>query len=188
MKPKKEVETKKLSKYRVVRDTREKIDQGWMFIESERCSGTRVEKLDVGDYSLSGFEKLVTIERKGSVSEFCGNLTQERFVGSYDPKKSFDKQAEFIRLEAITWPFIILEFTLEELLKYPDIPGIPPRLRKTIRFKGSAALKKIIELQMMYKTKILFCGNKGKEVASSIFKRVVEEIEKNAHSPNQARY
>jgi hypothetical protein len=33
---------------------------------------------------------------------------------------------------------------------------------------------------MQYKTKIIFCGPKAKEVASSIFKRVVEEIERTA--------
>lgn len=166
------------SKYTVVRDTREKVDQGWIFPVSERCAGTLTQKLDVGDYSLLGFEKLVTIERKGSVSEFCGNLTQTRFVGEYDPAKEIDKQSEFLRLELIQWPFILLEFEVDDLLKYPNLRDIPPRLRRDIIFKGPAAFKKVIELQMKYKTRIIFCGNRAKDVASSIFKRVVEEIER----------
>lgn len=163
--------------YAVVRDTREKEDQGWLFPKTELCSGTIIQKLDTGDYSISGLEPYVTLERKGSVNEFCTNLTQERFVGSYDPNKPLDKQSEMVRLEGIRWPFILLEFTVEDLIKYPNIPSIPPRLRHSIKFKGHAALKKIIELEMKYKTRIIFCGNKAKDVASSIFKRVIEQLE-----------
>jgi hypothetical protein len=170
---------KSYSRYTVIRDTREQASKGWFFETSDRCAGTDFKKLDVGDYSLLGFESLVTIERKGSVAEFCGNLTQERFIAPYDPTKSIDKQSEFVRLESIHWPFIILEFDVNDLLRYPNLPEIPPKLRYSIKFKGPAALKKVIELQMMYKTKILFCGRRGKDVASSIFKRVIEEIEKN---------
>lgn len=168
------------SKYTVIRDTREQDAQGWIFNKSERCAGTIRQKLDVGDYSLMGFEQLFTIERKGSVAEFCGNLTQPRFVAPLDPDKPLSKQSEFVRLEQIHWPFILLEFTIDDVLKYPNVPELPPKLRRMIRFKGGAALKKIIELQMHYKTKIIFCGDRGKDVASSIFKRMVEEIENNA--------
>lgn len=167
------------SKYTVIRDTREQHDHGWYFPPSERCAGTLTQKLGEGDYSILGFEKLVTIERKGSVSEFCGNLTQERFIGEFKEGKPLNKQSEIIRLEAIQWPFILLEFTVDDLLKYPNIPDVPFRLRKHIKFKGAAALKKIIEIQMKYKTKIIFCGEeRAKDVASSIFKRIVEEIER----------
>jgi len=171
-------QNKEYAKYTVVRDTREKVDQGWHFPESERCAGTLIQKLDVGDYSLLGFEKLVTIERKGSVSEFCGNLTQSRFVGEYIEGKELDKQSEILRLEGIQWPFILLEFEIDDLFKYPYIHDVPVKLRRDIIFKGPAAVKKVLELQMRYKTRIIFCGNRAKDVASSIFKRVVEEIER----------
>lgn len=165
--------------YSVVRDTREKVDQGWFFPKTELCSGTIIQKLDTGDYSISGLEPYLAIERKGSVGEFCTNLTQDRFVAPYDPSKPLDKQSEFVRLEYIRWPFILLEFSMTDLIKYPNIPSIPPRLRNSIKFKGHAALKKMLELQMMYKTKILFCDNEtsAKSTASSIFKRVIEQIE-----------
>ena len=173
--------------YAVIRDTREKPDQGWMFPKTELCSGTIIQKLDSGDYSISGLEAYVSIERKGSVNEFCTNLTQERFVGPYDPAKPLDKQSEIVRLEGIRWPFILLEFTVEDLIKYPNIPSVPPRLRHSIKFKGHAALKKIIELEMKYKTRIIFCGSKAKDVASSIFKRVIEQLEaeQNANKAKQ---
>jgi hypothetical protein len=169
---------KEVTKYTIVRDTREKELKGWWFTPSERCAGTQEEKLDVGDYSIKGLEKFFTIERKGSVAEFCGNLNQARFVGEYVPDKPLNKQSEFVRLEAITHPFIILEFDVDELIRYPYIEGIPARVRRYIRFKGPAAFKKVIELQMKYKTTIIFAGkNRGKDVASSIFKRIIEEVE-----------
>lgn len=167
-----------MNKYTIVRDTREKDEKGWWFTPSQRCLGTQEEKLDVGDYSIQGLEKVITIERKGSVAEFCGNLTQARFVAPYDEGKPLAKQSEFVRLEAIQYPFIILEFDVDELLRYPYIEGIPARVRRFIRFKGPAAFKKVIELQMLYKTHIIFAGkNRGKDVASSIFKRIIEEVE-----------
>lgn len=167
-----------MNKYTIVRDTREKEEKGWWFTPSERCAGTQEEKLDVGDYSIKGLEKFVTLERKGSVAEFCGNLTQPRFVAPYDSKKELNKQSELVRLEAIAYPFIILEFEVDDLLRYPYIDGIPGRVRRYIRFKGPAAFKKVIELQMQYKTSIIFAGKtRGKDVASSIFKRIIEEVE-----------
>lgn len=166
-----------MNKYTVVRDTREKEGQGWVFTPNERCAGTVIKKLGVGDYSLEGYENLFTIERKGSVAEFCANLNQDRFIADFNPNKTSDKQSEFNRLQTIVYPYILLEFEVSDLLKYPDIPEIPKFLRKKIRFKGYAALKKVIELEMKYKTRIIFCGDKGKEVASSIFKRMIEEIE-----------
>lgn len=170
---------KEYPKYTVVRDTREKEGHGWTFPSSTRCTGTLVQKLDVGDYSLLGFEKLFTIERKGSIMEFCSNLMEKRFMADYNPSKKPNQQSEFVRLEFIKWPFMLLEFTVEDLVKYPHIPVVPPKLRSRIRFTGSVAMKTMIELQMKYKTKIIFCGDRARDVASSIFKRIVEEIEKN---------
>lgn len=166
-------------KYTIIRDTREKPGQGWMFFANEYCEGTVVETLESADYSIKGLEKILAIERKGSVSEFCLNLNEARFVAPADESKSLRRQSEIVRLEAIPYSFIILEFTVEDLLKYPNLPEIPAYLRKRIKFGGYAALRKVIELQLQYKTKILFCGTKGKDVAASIIKRVVERVRKN---------
>ena len=66
--------------YLVIKDTREK--QGWDFPQSHSCVGTSIEKLDTGDYTIDGHRDTLCVERKGSVSEFAGNLVQEkeRFV------------------------------------------------------------------------------------------------------------
>lgn len=161
--------------FTVVRDTREQAGKGWMFRKTDECSGTLIEKLDVGDYSLKGFEKIITIERKGSVTEFVKNLLEKRFVGEFEEGKPIEKQSEFIRLEAIPYPFILLEFNMEEFLAFPHIPEVPTYTRKKIRFKGRVALKTLNALMLKYKTKVLFCGKGyGQEVALSIFKRFME--------------
>ena len=149
-------------KYTVIRDTREHRDKGWTFTGSTRCAGTETTKLDTGDYSIKGMEELFCIERKGSVSEFARNITENRF------------EKELQRLESFKYPFIILEFEMSDIIDYPKNSGIPYKKRTQLKFRGPFILKRLIELQMNYKTKILICGDRGREVASSIFKRVVE--------------
>ena len=56
-----------MSKYRVIKDTREK--DGWTFTEYDKCEGMDMDALHTGDYTLKGFEDVVCIERKASVSE-----------------------------------------------------------------------------------------------------------------------
>lgn len=151
-----------MDKYTVIRDTREHEDKGWSFASSSCCQGTNTSKLDTGDYSLEGREEDLCIERKGSVAEFAKNVTEKRF------------ERELERMEEFKYAFIILEFSMEDLISYPDGSGIPYSKRRYLKFRGPFILKRLIELQLQYKSKILFCGTKGKEVCSSIFKRVVE--------------
>jgi len=151
-----------MKKYTVIRDTREHNDKGWLFAKSSRCEGTETVKLDTGDYSVVGMEESFCIERKGSVTEFARNVTENRF------------ERELERLESFDYPFIILEFSMADILDYPKNSGIPYSKRKQLRFRGPFILKRLIEFQMKYKTKILICGSRGKEVASSIFKRIIE--------------
>ena len=70
--------------------------------------------------------------------------------------------------------YVILEFNMRDIMDYPHGSGIPYSKRKYIKIKGPFILKRTLELGMKYNVHILFCGAYGKEVASSIFKRVVE--------------
>lgn len=151
--------------YTVVRDTREKPGEGWSWRKSVYCDCTITEKLDSGDYSLKGYEHMLAIERKGSIAEWAQNINQERFI------------RELARLEDITYSFILLEFTMTDIMNYPIGSTIPKYLWKSLKFRGSYVLMKTIEFQMGYKTKIILCGGSGKEVASSIFKRTIGIIE-----------
>lgn len=150
------------NQYKVIRDTREKEKKGWYFHNDGMCLGTIDEKMDEGDYTLYGYEDRLCIERKGAVTEFAQNLTQSRFY------------KELERMERYDFPFLLLEFTMNDIVDYPNTIMLPKRVKDKIKVTGKFLLKKIIEIDMKYKTKILFCGHNGMEVVTSIFKRVIE--------------
>ena len=154
--------------YTVVRDTREKVDHGWFWEASATYSGTVVSKLDEGDYSIQGYEQLVAIERKGSVSEWATNVIQDRF------------ERELERLRSIKYVWILLEFNIVDILNYPVGSGIPKKMWKSIRCRGPFIIKRMIEIEVEYPNiSIMLCGDQGKLVASNIFKRMIERIDKN---------
>ena len=92
-------------KFTVIRDTREK--NGWYFKETEYCQGMLEQKLDTGDYSIVGLEDILCIERKGCVSELANNIVDKRF----------DRELE--RMEGFKYKFLILEFSLTDLMNFP---------------------------------------------------------------------
>jgi len=150
--------------YTVIRDTREKLEYGWFWDKTASCGGTVVAKLDQGDYSLEGYEDTVIIERKGSVSEWASNVTQTRF----------DRELE--RLRPIKYVWILLEFNMIDILNYPVGSGIPKKVWRSIKCRGPFIIKKMIEIEMEYPNiSIVLCGDQGKLITSSIFKRVVEK-------------
>lgn len=150
------------SPYVVVRDTREKDNKGWTWKKSKYCAGTVTRKLDTGDYTLEGMEGYLSIERKGSISEWAKNVTEARF------------EDELQRLDGIKHPWILLEFNMTDVLNYPVGSGIPKSKWRYLKFRGSFILKKMTEMMCDHRVHIILCGANGKEVASNIFKRVIE--------------
>ena len=69
-----------IPKYKVIKDTREQ--DGWFFSPYDKCSGMEVGTLNTGDYTLEGFEDVVCIERKASVSEVAMNLRKKKKLNS----------------------------------------------------------------------------------------------------------
>jgi hypothetical protein len=149
--------------YTVIRDTQEQ--QGWDFIPGPSCLGTIKQKLPTGDYTLVGYEDIFTIERKGSTGELAKNIYEGRF------------ERELQRMEGFAHPFMVVEFTMEDILSFPKNSGIPIRLWPKLKTTSFFLLKRFIEFQVQYKTHIILAGKQAKEVASSIFKRIVEENE-----------
>jgi hypothetical protein len=94
-------------KYTVIKDTREQ--DGWFFSPYDRCTGMEVATMKTGDYTIKGYEDLVCIERKGSVTEIATNLGKK--------KKAF--QAEMERMKDFDFRFILLEFSASDVLDYP---------------------------------------------------------------------
>ena len=69
---------------------------------------------------------------------------------------------------------------MADVLKYPEGSKVPKAARSKVRVTGKYLLKCLMEFQIWYDTKILFCGDKGNAflVTNSIFKRLSELFQK----------
>lgn len=146
----------------ILKDTKEKEGHGWRWIKSRTFRGMESRGLKTGDYTIEGLEDVLAIERKGSIAEWAQNITQKRF------------ERELIRLDEIPHAWILLEFTMKEVMGYPQTSTIPRKRWRYLAFGGAFILKKTIEMMIQHKVHIVFCGTHGKEVATQIMKRVLE--------------
>lgn len=144
----------------VIRDTREQA--GWQFIAGKTCAGTKPGTLKTGDYTVEGLEDILCIERKGTVQEFAGNLVDDRFFRELERMKSY-KHA-----------YLILEFSADDLLNYPQSANIPAAAKARVRLNGNYLMAKTINLQNDYPVKVFFSGRRGKDVAYYIMKMVLD--------------
>lgn len=150
---------------KVIKDTREK--QGWHFVSTEKCEGTITQTLKTGDYTIEGLEDKLCIERKGAVSEFAQNLMDERFY------REMERAAEYPH------SYIILEFTLYDLINYPRTAHIPLKVKNKIRINGKFLVYKMCELQNNYPVKIIFAGAEGQEMAYMIMRSIYVKYRSN---------
>lgn len=147
--------------YTIIIDSREQ--QPWEFPHHI----TAVQKLDTGDYSIQGLENLLCIERKKSVSEIANNITEKRF------KDVIERMAQY------KYSFLLLEFNLDEVLRYPIGSTVPRRMWNKIKVSPNFILKNLMEFQLLHNIKVLFCGgaSNAERISLSIMNRV-HEIEK----------
>jgi len=149
----------------IIRDTREKPDQGWMFQDTECKAGkinfsdTELCKLDCGDYSIKGMEHIITIERKNGFSELFGNMTPK------SSKERFHREME--RMQNVKHKYIVVEGNINK-----DVLGMcPPQMRNGP--PGKKVLKWLHELELKYDVNVIFAGDCGKIVAKSIFENIL---------------
>ena len=148
-------------KFIVIRDTREKENNGWFFDETEFCSGTEVIGLHTGDYSIKGLEDLFIIERKASTGEFSHNTIEDRF------------EKELERLNSIKHAFVILEFNLSDIYLFPNNSGIPRFKWNFIKIKPQFILKRLNEFTLKYpNVKFVFVGAEAKWYVEDLMKRI----------------
>ena len=159
---------KKETEYEIIKDTREQ--EGYYFKPFGACTGMSVEKLDTGDYAIRGLEEYCCVERKGCVEELALNLGQgkDRFYREID------------RMQEFKHKFLILEFTQQELMKFPDDSRVPIKNQAAVKITGRYMLKCLVELQLYHDIHVIFCGDKyhGFLMVSSILKRINEEYGK----------
>lgn len=144
--------------FTIIVDTREQ--QAWEFGFHE----TAKRKLDTGDYSIEGYEDIIAIERKKSVSEIATNLSESRFKDVLE------------RLSKIKHPFMLFEFDLDDVYDFPVGSDVPKSKWDSLRVKGKYIIKRLIEIQLDYNIQIIFCGdpNNAEKLAVSIMKRIYE--------------
>lgn len=156
--------------YTVIKDTREQEGHGYTFEKFSgrytSCEGMVVQKLETGDYTLVGFEDKLCIERKGQISELAINLGQ-------DKRRFMD---EIGRMKTFPFKFLVLEFTLEDVMDFPEGSSIPKDKWDSVVITNKYMLKMLIEFQMYDDIHVIFCGNRknAKLVVNSILKRVNE--------------
>ena len=144
--------------FQIIIDTREQ--QPWVF-DNYAVSN---EKLDTGDYSIKGFENILCIERKKSVSEIANNVTEKRF------------KDVVARMAKCKYSFLLLEFELDDILKYPVGSNVPKKMWDKLKVSPNYIIKHLVELQIFFDIKVLFCGgpSNAEKIALSIMKKVYE--------------
>jgi hypothetical protein len=156
-----------MSKYTVIIDTSEQ--KPWVFKKSEFCAGSRKQSLDTGDYTLEGYEDKFIIEKKGAVTEYYNNICTsdiKRF------RKELDRMGDFEHA------FVILEFSLSDMVNYPWSTNLPYSIKMKIGNKGDYFLRQFIQLQIEYpNVNFILCGKEAQKVVNSIFKRIIEYYE-----------
>ena len=151
-----------MSRFTVIRDTREKKDHGWWFEEDAYCVGTEVTKLNIGDYSIKDKEHLLCIERKESVSEFAGNCGEKRFLRELKNMASFPHA------------FLLFEFNWTDIDTYPVGTAIPQEVWPDLKIKSKYMMRVITSAQTEHGIHVIACGNKMKaeEIAFRIMRSV----------------
>lgn len=147
---------------KIIIDTSEK--KPWVFSKSDCVFAS----MDTGDYTLEGYETLLSIERKGSVSEFYHNICSTDLARF---------RRELDRLSLFKYPFVILCFSMRDILLYPETTDLSYAIKRKIGRKGDFFLRQFCILQIDYpKVPFLFCDTTegGYKVALSLFKRVIE--------------
>lgn len=147
------------SNFTIIVDTREQ--KPWEFTEHT----TAVRKLDTGDYSVEGLENILCIERKRNVSEIANNITESRFKDVLS------------RMSKYRFPFILLEFDLQQVLDFPIGSDIPKSVWPKIKISPKYILKCILEMSLVYNIYVIFCGSKenAEIYATSIMKKVYDK-------------
>ena len=148
--------------FTIIVDTREQIPWEFGFHDTAK------KKLDTGDYSIEGFEDILAIERKKSVSEIATNLSESRFKDVLQ------------RLSKIKHPYMVFEFSLDEVYSFPVGSDIPKRMWDKLKISGNYIIKRLIEIQLEYGIQIVFCddASNAERFSASLMKRIYERYNK----------
>jgi ERCC4-type nuclease len=142
--------------FTIIIDTREQ--QPWTFEEYVVAN----KKLDTGDYSIEGLQDIFVIERKKSINEIANNIIEPRF------------KDVLARLGQLKYSFLLLEFSMTDVLYYPVGSNLPKRLWDKVKITPAFIMKNILDWQLKYNIKVFFCNNasNAEKTAEYILKRM----------------
>lgn len=152
-------------------DNREQKPWSFRGYKTHHCT------LQTGDYAMAeepqskytdeDLSYKICIDRKGAVSELFTNVTEARF------KKEIERMRQFEHA------YLILEFTLADILRYPVGSNIPKSRWRYLRIKPPYVLGFITNL-MLEGIHVIFAGDaaNAQRIALSLMKKVYKEAEK----------
>ncbi|TFH24739.1 hypothetical protein E4G67_01690, partial [Candidatus Bathyarchaeota archaeon] len=126
-------------KFLIIRDTREQDGKGWTFRAAANCLGIERKKLDVGDYTVSGLEDILMVERKT-----LGDLWNT--LGQHLNYKRFLKEIERAKNHKIK--YLVIEATIAEVNAGYKWSKVSP----------ANIHAKLISLQVKHNVHIIFAG------------------------------
>jgi len=140
-------------------DTREQLPYSFI-IPSE------VGTLPIGDYSISGLEHNISIERK-TLDDLVGCLTQQR--------ERFER--ELFRGKALDYFALVVEGSLSDI-----------QMRKYFsKTPSEAVIQSLLAFSVRYRLPVFFCENRkfGERVTESLLCKFAREIEKQGKALTQ---
>ena len=153
--------------FTVIRDTREHENYGWDFTSDGLI--TINKKLNTGDYSIEGMERILCIERKRSSGEIATNIG----------KKGKPWKAELDRMLKIKYPFILCEFSLDTLMKFPEGSTIPRSKWQYLRMNAKFMASCLMSYKEKYNVDVIFCQDESEARAKALeILRVIYEKER----------
>lgn len=152
-------------------DSREQKPWKFKDYECHRCT------LETGDYAMadetrpkykdSDLNHLLCIDRKGATSELYQNVTQVRF------------KKEIERMKRFKHAYLILEFSVDDIMRFPVGSNIPRRRWRYLKVKPQYVMGYLTNL-MLEGIQVIFAGNaaNAQRIALSLMKKVYQEWEK----------
>lgn len=143
----------------ILYDKQEKIPWDFSFF------GHKMEQshLKTGDYTIKGMETKIIIERKRSTGEIAQNLGSK--------SKAFFSEID--RMQNIEKRYLILEFSPEDLVVFPQKSGIPQFLIPKIRINAAYLSKQIELIEYKHNINVIFANNRSN--AMEIANKILEE-------------
>lgn len=149
----------------IIIDTREQ--QPWKFSEMSSVN----KKLDTGDYSIEGLEDVFVIERKKATGELSVNLFGKDW-------KRF--QRELVRMKDFKFAFLFCEFSMEDILRFPEGSGISKKAIATMKITSRLIMEKMSTIESTYGVRLVYCKDafEAQMKAEQLFRKVIKSYGK----------